>query len=421
MSHFAVMVISAERPTEVMLDRLLAPFHEFECTGVDNEFVVNVDETEEALEEYAKATEAMIAAPDGVTFYGAYDDRFYRDPTPEEEAKWGPLSRGTGAGDGISWTSKDWGDGRGYRTKVHEVPADHKEINVPTKDVQPIAQWIEHYYGIKPVVVRNGAAGLIDREGSHKYGYALVDEAGNLIKLVDRTNPNKKWDWWQLGGRFTGMFKPHYDPDADPSNKETCFLCNGTGKRADMDVKDGCNGCAGTGTRTKWPTQWKSIGDVAQVKDVPLEALRNIAESAALTEYDKAVAIVAGRELPSWSALLARAEAKEISYDQTRDLLWKNPVILDLQSAGFDGLAWNVDAFLDGLRLSRPEHATRARRRAVQTFAVLKDGKWFERGEMGWWGVVHNKKDGDQWDEEFASLLDGLPPETWLAVVDCHI
>jgi hypothetical protein len=38
MSHFAVTVIGEEP------EKQLAPYHEFECTGVDNEYVQSIDE-----------------------------------------------------------------------------------------------------------------------------------------------------------------------------------------------------------------------------------------------------------------------------------------------------------------------------------------------------------------------------------------
>jgi hypothetical protein len=63
------------------------------------------------------------------------------------------------------------------------------------------------------------------------------------------------WDWYQIGGRWTGTFDG-YDPDTDPNNILICDLCLGTGKRKDMDVANGCNGCSGTGKMVTWPTQW---------------------------------------------------------------------------------------------------------------------------------------------------------------------
>ena len=59
--------------------------------------------------------------------------------------------------------------------------------------------------------------------------------------------------------------------------------------------------------------------------------------------------------------------------------------------------------------------------RSVATFAVLMDGEWYERGNMGWWGIIANEKGQDVWEEEFWKLIEKLPPNTWLSVYDCHI
>jgi hypothetical protein len=53
------------------------------------------------------------------------------------------------------------------------------------------------------------------------------------------------------------------------------------------------------------------------------------------------------------------------------------------------------------------------------THALIKDGKWYEKGEMGWWGVVHDEK--DNWDEEFIKLICDLPDDTLISIYDCHI
>jgi hypothetical protein len=55
------------------------------------------------------------------------------------------------------------------------------------------------------------------------------------------------------------------------------------------------------------------------------------------------------------------------------------------------------------------------------TFAVLKDGEWFERGEMGWWGIVHDQKDEELWENELKKMVQGLPDDTLISIFDCHI
>lgn len=56
-----------------------------------------------------------------------------------------------------------------------------------------------------------------------------------------------------------------------------------------------------------------------------------------------------------------------------------------------------------------------------RTFAVVKDGKWYERGEMGWWALVSNEKSEEDWDREFKALLESVPDDTLLSLYDCHI
>lgn len=75
------------------------------------------------------------------------------------------------------------------------------------------------------------------------------------------------WDWWSIGGRWTGVWSG-YDPKEDPSNLNfECRLCAGTGIRTDFDPSGWpCNGCSGNGWHVKWPTEWvKHPGDIVPV------------------------------------------------------------------------------------------------------------------------------------------------------------
>lgn len=70
---------------------------------------------------------------------------------------------------------------------------------------------------------------------------------------------------------------------------------------------------------------------------------------------------------------------------------------------------------------SRGDFIEKARRSCAVTFAVLYNGKWYEKGEMGWWGMVSNEKDQNEWNDQFYELLESLPDDTLLSVYDCHI
>lgn len=57
----------------------------------------------------------------------------------------------------------------------------------------------------------------------------------------------------------------------------------------------------------------------------------------------------------------------------------------------------------------------------LETFAILKDGKWYERRKMGWWAFVSGEKDSKDWDSEVKKLLADLTDETMISIFDCHI
>lgn len=411
MSHFAVLVITPEKPVNGTLEKLLQPYHEFECTGCADEYVVEVDKTAEARAEFEAKTETRYKAPDGSIHY-PYDDEFYREPTKEEKPK---IGLGTGVAGGIMFTSKDWGDGKGYRAKVHFLPEGWEEVKLPASEVGTFADWCSDCYGVARLLPGHKP----DLAKEHKYGWVEVDPAGNVVRLIDRTNPQKKWDWWQVGGRYTGLLSPAYDPEKDPRNIETCAICGGTGMRDDALGKDHrakdpsytCNGCGGKGTRAKWPTKWVNFeGDSIPRGALALERIQTEAEQKAAENYDKAQQIIAGRPFLTWQEVNAKHPD---NIGRAREEYSGQAVIKDL-------CAWEPFVKPELYRLSREEYLARARRHAFLTFAVVKDGKWYERGEMGWWAAVIDDK-GEAWVEEFERLIKDLPPTSWLTVVDCHI
>lgn len=57
----------------------------------------------------------------------------------------------------------------------------------------------------------------------------------------------------------------------------------------------------------------------------------------------------------------------------------------------------------------------------ISTFAVVKDGKWYEKGNMCWWGVVIDGKEEFDWEQEQKKLVESLPDDTLISIYDCHI
>lgn len=89
-------------------------------------------------------------------------------------------------------------------------------------------------------------------------------------------NPIGFWDWYQIGGRFTGLLDG-YDPLTDPALLEVCRWCDGTGQRNDEvgrafrteNPDYTCNGCNGKGKNPVWPTDRpRRSGDVGDALTV---------------------------------------------------------------------------------------------------------------------------------------------------------
>lgn len=378
MSHFAVIVVTDEEPTNAVLTKVLQPWHEFECTGADDQYVVDVDETDSARSEYEKATQRLYIDPHGTEF-NCYDDRFYREMTEEEKTKIGSFA-GTGCGHGMSWTSKDWGDGRGYRTKVHFLPEGYRDETVPTRE--SFAEFASSYYG-SPIIKKGETRGK-DSDGDErdtKYGYVLVDDAGEVLKVIDRTNPNKQWDWWVVGGRY--------------------------GSRL---IRKGGQVC-----------------DSSRFGDIDFDAMKRARQAETRGYLDKAVAkgVEKGIDLlASWRGLCEVYPSVVAQWEEAGKprRLWDWADEKSLFSTAMREAAtimnWEV-----GISDPAPEAADMdayiESRPSLSTWAVVKDGEWIEKGEMGWWGVSFNEV--DDWQAQLQSILDSIREDQHVTIVDCHI
>lgn len=147
---------------------------------------------------------------------------------------------------------------------------------------------------------------LVDRE------IAREDAADVVTPLLAPYDENdeifrdgSRWDWWTVGGRWTGAISPvPYASEEDPENFETCFLCNGTGRRVDAEKFEqenpgwiewtgGCNGCKGKGWEVAWPTKWKAFdGDVQPVAALSFKTYRWEHEGAVKTREFIPTAVV---------------------------------------------------------------------------------------------------------------------------------
>lgn len=356
MSHFGVLVIG-DQP-----EKQLAPYHEFECTGRDDEYIQDIDKTEELRRDFTEATCTRLRGPDG-TLHSFFS----------EQGDWRPeFSQPDPA-------ASSWDKGR----RTYFVPAGYEKVEVPSKDVESFADYIEGWSGQKVVPFGQKP----DLKETHKYGYVIVDAAGEVVKVIDRTNPNKKWDWYQLGGRWTGFFK----------------------------MKPGYVGSTGSpGLMT--PAAEAGRADQARKRDIDFDGMRDEAEQKARDKFRRFFGLIGDAPFPQTFATLREEHGKDV--EAARKAYWAQPAIERIKDD--DEFRWANDV-AEEFRCTEAVYAQRARDGAVVCFALVKDSQWFERGTMGWWACVSDEKDKSEWNREFSKLLDSVPDDTLLSVYDCHI
>lgn len=223
--------------------------------------------------------------------------------------------------------------------------------------------------------------------------YESIDEAvEDGYKLKDgipgyMENPNAKWDWYQLGGRWTGYFK----------------------------LKNGSNGNVGnpglmTGSAKSGYT------DQCIKKAIDIQSMIDDAKNKAENEYDLAHSIIDGQMYESWEFVRTRIH----DIDKARKEYHNQPLIKKWNKSDIKKqLGFLVSP--DDFKMSKDKYLKNACDSVITTFAVIKNGKWYERGEMGWWGLVSNEKDSNEWNEQISKLFKELSDDTLISIYDCHI
>jgi hypothetical protein len=278
MSHFAVMVV---HKLEDNLDEIMMPWHEYECTGI-NQYLQEVDITEEILKEY-----------------------------------------------------EQYGEGKPFRS------------------------WVEDWTSAT----------------------LSFDDNGMLIKAIRLTNPNAKWDWWTIGGRY--------------SNR----LITNNGTSTDSHIKSDIN------------FEAMRKRNIANREDLVARILKDMIKKSEkgfdknmlndiIKEYRKANAV--WRELPEprprgieYTTWINNNYGEDVRLYSSVDI-WNE--LADVNSS--------IQEWIDAAP-------------ALSTWAIVQNGQWIEKGNMGWWGVSTGDK--DDWPETFQKILSEVSSDMIITIVDCHI
>jgi hypothetical protein len=270
---------------------------------------------------------------------------------------------------------------RGYEHKIVDTVR-YTQVEVPFTELYPnFDDYVKEEEGMERVE---------DEDGEMRYGYY--------------TNPNSKWDWYQIGGRWAGMLRLREGAKLR-REPEPSWGWSEEDKKELMDGKK---------------------ADMARKREIDWEGMMQEGRQNFLNHWDKA-AMACGiderghikQPAQSWEALVARVQAKEITIDDAREIYRAQPEVVAFNETKLGG--WNGS--VSDYDCTRDEYGERGASDAISTFAVLLDGEWHERGSMGWWGMSsETDEQARAWQESFYdAYIKNLPDNAMITVVDCHI
>lgn len=335
MSHFTCLVVGNDS-----LEKYLAPFQEqLEDNLSNKEFFVFKSVEEEYFEEYNTKTVEVIEEYDGSRF-SKYADK-YRI-----------VDKST------------------FRNE-YSYPQNAKEISIPFKEFYPTFEQF-----------MNDWCGYSSKNFEHDvYGYY--------------ENPNAKWDWWKIGGRWNGFFK------AKCINENTYVS-----KMVD-----------------KWiDNEPKFDSDQLLKGNIDFDFMKNKAKQDAISLYDKIYNKCKHLPYPqSWKEVVTYMKSKNYTHDMARNYFHGQEAIFVLKE--IPELKWymSFNNFLLGKSWeeSRELYINYCIKTCFIPYAILYNGNWMSRGDMGWFGISSNEN--DNWDDFANDFIQNLPDDIMVTLVDCHI
>jgi hypothetical protein len=467
MSHFPVLVVTKTGSQEE-LENALQPFHEYECTGVNDEYVIFVDETAELLENYNTDAVPFIFDAAGQRMFEPFSDRsmayYNREkktfdlpegweikhvPTREvnsfeeyirdegyEINDEGRIGRWTNA---FKWV---WIDAEGNEVgrtigdetlpglrpgptageflpdeerRVLHVLQDLHEVQEPSEDGGSKAQ-VAHQHEVRPdgreMRVNVGGAELpvqdlrkVFGEGDRRNGGGSLPQDGQDQSLALH---EVQYDARQGAGQSEASGE-----SGSVSKVVRKYLISGSkwdwwivgGRWSNMILAQDEDGSLVQGNSARWA-------------DVMIDTMRECAASQAVVEYDDFERVMRGREMPpTWSNVV---DACNGDIEKARAEYNANETTMYLRKLYEDKLGPFTDP-AEHFAGGKEDYVQRARDTAFLTHAIFKDGVWIECGEMGWWGVVRDEKDPKSWSQTFQEILATIQPDEHVTIVDCHI
>lgn len=240
----------------------------------------------------------------------------------------------------------------------------------------------------------------LDEDGDERMYLDEELPGGPRAYTMTTYNPDSKWDWHEVGGRWRGSLRYRPGMADEVLNADTGPSESGFGFDPATISPLHCDG--------------------GPKRALDLEATRQEAEDKARKLAEDFAALTQGTPLlRPWAEFLARKEAEEgYTIEQARKDYHSQPGILALKDSDF---RWADEPW----KYQRPVdvQVAEARAAAIPGYALLRrDGTWLEPGRMGWWAMSDATEDSRALYREAANAyVDALPDDAWLVMVDCHI
>lgn len=257
---------------------------------------------------------------------------------------------------------------------------------VPESEKNDMLNYYSEKYGFKGTFDE-----CYDKHGeSWNRGHWRKDDNG-LLKEYSTYNPDSKWDWYQLGGRWSGSF---------------------------IKLKKGATGFLGE--RSLVAGNEAGV-DQAYLKDIDFEAIEKEARDSANKQYSEVASLFEDNTIPRleilWKDMFKEgSEYKDLPVEKKREI-YHSQKALKIAREKISNPFFELEKY----QCSQEEYVKREVSCSFSPFAIVKDGEWFEKGEMGWFAIVSNEKHQEDWDKEVLEMIKELPEDTLISFFDCHI
>lgn len=370
MSHYTVLVAAAD---EAELDKRLLPYHEYECTGLEEyteRLPPDLDEAEEDFAKYANKPGAEKQTFDEFIqdWYGLDEkdrDGLYRRQSNHRQYAWfnqaGRLlyhAYDDVALPGLEFPAHEgcYPDGETY------ISYDYRQALIT--DASILLEFLTAISrGREPL--HGSVAKAVSRKREHVQPAGLFRPEDLCGPLYRQFVKGSKWDWFTVGGRWTGL----------------------------LHLKQGAQGSNGKPGLQTAPNSDPSKADIALAGDVDWPSMRQ-------EEVEQV-----RKQWMDWQSLPPKEEAEA----RTRAIFDRNMLFLETEKV------MDIES-----GISESDYMTKYALHKALTFAYIDTaGRWVERGSMGWWATVSEKN--DDYDRQWWQFAEGLPAGQRVFAVDCHI